>query len=52
MNTVRKSLFSLIILTAVLLCAEVPRLQADVSAGSLIQNMNSTRQSEGTDHTA
>ena len=29
MNTVRKSLFSLVILTAVLLCAAVPCLQAE-----------------------
>jgi hypothetical protein len=29
MNTVRKSLLSLVILTAVLLCAAVPRLQAE-----------------------
>jgi len=29
MNTVRKSLLSLVILTAVLLCAVVPRLQAE-----------------------
>ena len=29
MNTVRKSILSLVILTAVLLCAAVPRLQAE-----------------------